>query len=273
MKKFIHITGSIPRNSDDAHIELTRDIFYTTATCLLQSGFGVVALVGSSVNDKTIGFDDEIIQAAADYVQATSPTGVLIKTVRNRDKWTNQVSQKTLRKLIQIRNHIEDEALPQMDAFGGQIREAQCNASDGAIVIGGLQGVNHTARMLMDEKPPKPIVEIFIPFIHNKNIGLQDDIREELNERNNWRSHADSLTITESSDVSRVSIYAVSHIAKLIAEQSRQAEDNNHTDKQPKKPSFIRRFTASRISAATGLIRLSTEWLNRVLEWTTSRGG
>ena len=266
MKKFIHITGSIPRNSNDANIELTRDIFYKTATFLLQKGFGLVALVGSSVNNETIGFDDELIQAAADYVQTTSPTGVLIKTVRNRDKWANQVSQKTRRKLIQIRNHIEDEALPQMDAFGGQIRESQCNASDGAIVIGGARGVNHTARMLMDENPPKPVVEIFIPFVHNKNSGLQDDIREELNEYNNWRSHADSLTITESADVSRVSDYAVSHIAKLLTERCNHAENNNHIDKQPKKPSFIRRLTASRISAAIGLIRLLTEWI-------TNRGG
>lgn len=210
MEIFVHITGSVPRKSDSDAIALTKRTAYETARALLREKIGVVALVGGTPNEKTLPFDDEIIKAAADHLAATNETGVLIRTVRHQSNWMNHVSYEARAHLRLLANHILDEAIPGDQYFGGKIRKTQAELADGAVVIGGSIGVNHTADLFMDSRPPRPVDEIFVKGLAG---GLPPDARTRIDESRDWNSKADSRTVHEERDCDRVAYAVASDIA------------------------------------------------------------
>ena len=57
MELFVHVTGSVPRESDSDAIALTKRTAYETARALLREKIGVGAPVGATPNEKTLPFD------------------------------------------------------------------------------------------------------------------------------------------------------------------------------------------------------------------------
>ena len=210
MELFVHITGSVPRESGLEAIDLTKRTAYETARALLREKIGVVALVGGTPNEKTMPFDDEIVKAAADHLAATNEAGVLIRTVRHQSKWTNQASDSVRENLRLLAKRVYDESIPGDEYFGGEIRDAQAELSDGAIVIGGSIGVKDTAKHFMDSCPPKPVDEIFVKGLAG---GLPPDMRTRIDESRDWDSKADIRTVHEEKDCDRIAYAVASNIA------------------------------------------------------------
>lgn len=210
MELFVHITGSVPRKSGSDAIELAKRTAYETARALLREKIGVVALAGGTPNEKTMPFDDEIIKAAADHLADTNETGILIRTVRHQSKWTNQVSDSARENLRLLAKRVYDESIPGDEYFGGEIRDAQAELADGAVVIGGSIGVKHIASLLIDSCPPKPVDEIFVKGLDG---GLPPDMRARIDESRDWDSKADIRTVHEEKDCDRIAYAVASNIA------------------------------------------------------------
>ena len=217
MDFFVHITGSAPRSSGSDAIVLIQRTAYEMARALLREKIGVVALVGGSLNEKTAAFDDEILQAAADHLTETGEDGVLIQTVRHQTRWIDRIGDVARENLRLLANHARAESLPDDEYFGGDIRNAQAELSDGAIVIGGHRGVSQTARLLMDSRPPKPVDEIFVKGIGG---GLSADVRTHIDESRDWDSKADLRTVHEESDCARIAYAVASDIALRLRKQA-----------------------------------------------------
>lgn len=201
MDRFAHITGSVPRSAGPEIMALAEWTAYKTARSLLRKEIGLVALVGASPNDGSMAFDDAIVRAAADHCRETGELGIVIRTVRHRTRWAERISAATRANLTLLDNRIADEALSDDGYTGGAIRAAQARQSDGAIVIGGYRGVKETADLLMNERPPKPIDEIFVKGVAG---GLPEDIRDRIDESWDWDSRADLRTVTQETDCARI---------------------------------------------------------------------
>ena len=234
MDFFVHITGSVPRSSGSDAIALTQQTAYETARALLREKIGVVALVGGSPNEKTAAFDDEILQAAADHLNETRESGVLIQTVRHQTKWANRISDSARENLRLLANRARAESLPDDEYFGGDIRNAQAELSDGAVIIGGYIGVSQTAKLLMDARPPKPVDEIFVKGVGG---GLSLDMRTRIDESRDWDSKADLRTVHEESDCARVAYAVASDIACILRKRANAVPseiEQNAVDPKPK---------------------------------------
>ena len=273
MDYYVQITGSIPKSNGKDVIALTTEVAGEVAKALMNEGIGVVALVGASQNEETVPFDDEIVKAAAEYVRDAAPTGIVIRTVRNRDKWLQRVALETQSHLEQLRDHIEDEALAAKDATGGEgIRPAQARAADGAIVIGGTTGVYNTARLLMAETPPKPVDEIRVKGLTG---GLDDTTRDQLEEHRNWVSRAENRTVFQRSDISRVARSTAVQMAKeLVARQTAIADavSNENADNESPRQPWPKKVRHSAMSATTAAWANVVTGITRLILRTTGGG-
>ena len=244
MEFFVHITGSVPCESGSDTIALTKRTAYETARALLRKKIGVVALVGATPNAKTVPFDDEIIEAAADHLAETREAGVLIRTVRHQTKWMNRVSGDARANLGRLADHVKDESIPDDEYFGGEIRDAQARLSDAAVVIGGTRGVNDTARLFMDSCPPKPVDEIFVKGLVG---GLPPDMRARIDESRGWDSGADRRTAHEEGDCARIAYAAASGIACQLRKREAAASAETERESVDAKPKFWHRIDVSQI--------------------------
>lgn len=213
MDRFIHITGSIPNRDGVVITALAKQAAYETALALLQKGTGLVALVGASANSNTTSLDDEIIRAAAEYVQSAVEPGIVIQTVRHNTKWAQRISDETRDHLDQLANNSESRVVADGEYTGGTIRKTQAELSHGAIVIGGYKGVKDTAELLMRCNPPKPIEEI---IISGQTGGLPDDIRAQIDASRGRKSEPDRQTIKSSKDCTRAAVWTASSIVKRL---------------------------------------------------------
>lgn len=228
MNLFVHITGSVPRANGSETVALAEQTAYETARALLRENIGVVALVGASSNDTTASFDDVIVRAASDHVRDTSETGIVIRTVRNRTRWQDRISDDTRECLSRLDGRIADEALPDDEYTGGSIRAAQARLSHGAVVIGGYRGVKETADLLMDAPQPKPVDELFVKGLTG---GLPEDVRTSIDEARNWCSEADHRTVHQASDCARVAHRVANDMAKRL--RANGASSNESQDESP----------------------------------------
>ena len=228
MELFVHVTGSIPKESDSDAIALTKRTAYETARALLREKIGVVALVGATTNEKTIPFDDEIVKAVADHLVATNEAGILLKTVRHQPDWMNRVSDDVRTNLRLLANSVKGEPRPDDEYFGGEIREAQAELADGAIVIGGSIGVKHTASLFMDSCLPKPVDEIFVKGLTG---GLPPDMRARIDESREWDSKSDNRTVHEQKDCERIANAVASDIAVRL--RKREHASSVETEREP----------------------------------------
>ena len=239
MELFVHITGSVPRKTDSDAIALTKRTVYETARALLREKIRVVALAGGTPNEKTMPFDDEIIKAAADHLADTSEAGFLIRTVRRQSDWMNRITDDTRANLRLLAEHVHDESIPDDEYFGGEIRDAQAQLADGAVVIGGSIGVKDTAKLLMDSCPPKPVDEIFVKGLAG---GLPPDMRTRLDESRGWDSEADRRTVHEKGDCARIANAVASSIACRLRKRGAAAPLETEQASVDSKPTFWRRL-------------------------------
>ena len=137
MQRFIHITGSVPISDGPEAVGLVLHTVYELAREFLRHDIGMVALVGASKNNAATAFDTFIVQAVADYVSEAGDNGVVLQTVRHRDKWLANTSLETRRHLTRIGDGICDESLSDEEYTGGNIRSVQADKSDGVVVVGG----------------------------------------------------------------------------------------------------------------------------------------
>lgn len=228
MNLFVHITGSVPRANGSETVALAEQTAYETARALLRENIGVVALVGASPNDKTASFDDVIVRAAADHVRDTSETGIVIRTVRNRSRWQDRISDDIRECLSRLDGRIAGETLLDDEYIGGSIRDAQARLSSGAVVIGGYRGVKETADLLMNSLQPKPVDEIFIKGL---TTGLPNDVRARIDKASSWNSEADRRTVHQAADCARVAHWVANDMAKRL--RANCAASNESQDESP----------------------------------------
>ena len=270
MDRFVHITGSVPRRAGPETMELAERTAYETARSLLRAKIGLVALVGASTNDGSMAFDDAIVRAAADHCRETGDPGIVIKTVRHRTRWAERISAATRANLTLLDNRVADEALPDDGYTGGAIRAAQARQSDGAIVIGGYRGVKETADLLMNERPPKPIDEIFIKGLDG---GLPEDIRDQIDASRDWDSHADLRTVMPETDCARIAHRVATDMAdrlRPVNEASKAVPGNslsNADEPAKSKPKMWYSLTIGQLSAWVG------NGLSAIRIWLGSNGG
>ena len=182
----------------------------------------------------TAAFDDEILQAAADHLKETGEASVLVQTVRHQTKWVNRISDSTRENLRLLANRARAESLPEDEYFGGDIRNAQAELSDGAVIIGGHIGVSQTAKLLMDACPPKPVDEIFVKGVDG---GLSLDMRTRIDESRDWDSKADLRTVHEESDCVQVAYAVASDIARCLRERDVAVSTKTERKEDGLKPS------------------------------------
>lgn len=220
MEFFVHITGSVRRTSGPDAIALTQRTAYETARALLREKIGVVALVSGSSNKETVAFDDEIIKAAADHLKETDEVGILLQGVMHQTKRTYHISDDIRENLRLLSTHAHLESIPADEHIGRNIRNKQADLSDGAIVIGGYQGVFDTVKLLIYSCSPKPVDEIFVKGIDG---GLPADMREVIDETRGWDSKADLRTVHEENDCARVAHSVASSLALCLRKQNDSA--------------------------------------------------
>ncbi len=263
MQQFVHITGSVPVSDGCATVDLVNRTVYELAREFLRRDIGLVALVGASSNIAVVPFDTIIVRAAADYVSEAGCNGILLRTVRHRDKWLANMDSETRQFLKQIGDGVSDEPLSDDEYTGGNIRSVQADNSDGVVVIGGSRGVNDTATLMLDAS--MPVEEIIVMGVSG---GLSDRNRDRIEERRGYRSGLDRRTVSNSDDCSDVILSTVADIKRRLAtplcEDGKQngvfSQKTTETSEQRWISRLWNRATSSKvaswISAVVGVVRL-----------------
>ena len=181
--KFIHITGSVPVESPDEDLALTRGFVRELTAEILGLDGGLVVLVTKGEPNSTIPFSWDIIAATAGFESTHQAGRTLLRTVRRAD-YQAVLSESQKEMLSWMARRIEDITIPTYLWTGGVIRERQAEQADAAIVIGGSKGVEDTAALMQSaEKPVLPL---------NFHIGGQPS------DVGGTRLYQDSLTNPES---------------------------------------------------------------------------
>lgn len=162
--KFVHITGSLPRESEEQDITLARLLVQGLAREILGKEGGLVVLINSGQANSTVPFDWDILEAAAKFESIYRTNRILLQTVRH-PRWRDVLSDGQREILNTLSENTRENPAPRW--VGGRIRETQAELTDAAITIGGGIGVEDTAAMLQEMK--KPVLPL------NFHIAAQPD--------------------------------------------------------------------------------------------------
>ena len=151
--KFIHITGSLPSESEEEDVALARLLVRCLAREILSEEGGLVVLINSGQANSTVPFDWDILAAASEFESVYRTNRILLQTVRH-PRWRHILSDGQRAILNDLSDNTKDNPPPLW--LGGRIRETQSDLSDAAITIGGGIGVEDTADRL--QKMNKPVL-------------------------------------------------------------------------------------------------------------------
>lgn len=164
--RFILVSGSASRNCSSHVLARAMDFLLALVPEVLKLGGGFVLLAGDEQRTKGSDglpriFDWTILRAMEPFVENTlQPQRVLARVIMRDDSWQYRMGdgERGTFNRLQQRGALEVHRIPNEAYTGGKYREAQCEASDCMLALGGGKGTYSLGQqMIALGKPVLPL--------------------------------------------------------------------------------------------------------------------